>query len=125
MAWGVASGGGVAVGTGEGVAVGVAVGAGVARSWGGSGSNRSALCGDRTGTPELRRVTFGVTALIRSAGLRSASDTTATITGVIAVAISVPRSQIIGTIPAAATAAAAEMASVWMEMPLFSFSIPP
>ena len=63
--------------------------------------------------------------MIFSAGLRSASETSATITGVIAVAISVPRSQIIGTTTAAATAANAEITSVWMEIPLFfSFSIP-
>ena len=47
-------------------------------------------------------------------------------TGVIAVATSVPRSQIIGTTTAAATAAAAEIASVWIEIPLpLSFSAMP
>src|SRR3954447_10181340 len=97
------------------------------RSDGGSGSNRSVggsyAPGDRTAAPvALRRGRRDGTVLITSAGLRSASDTTATITGVIAVAISVPRSQIIGTITAAATAAHAEISSVWMEIPLF-FSI--
>ena len=56
--------------------------------------------------------------MIFSAGLRRPSDTSATITGVIAVAISVPRSQIMGTTTAAATAAAAEITSVWIEIPL-------
>ena len=60
--------------------------------------------------------------MIFSAGLRSASDTSATITGVIAVASSVPRSQISGTTTAAATAASAEITSVWIEMPLLLFS---
>ena len=75
----------------------------------GSGSKS----GSRTAAPvALRRVTSGVTAVIFSAGLRRPSDTSATITGVIAVATSVPRSQTIGTTTAAATAAAAEIASV-------------
>ena len=93
----------------------------IERSVGGSGSYARRAHG---GAGRAALVTRGGTALIASAGLRSASETTATITGVIAVAISVPRSQIIGTTTAAATAAHAEITSVWMEIPLFCFSIP-
>jgi hypothetical protein len=64
-----------------------------------------------------RRVTFGATALTCCTGLRSPSDTSATITGVIAVAMIVPRSQIMGTTVAATTAAAAEINRVWIERP--------
>jgi hypothetical protein len=66
----------------------------------------------------LRRVARGFTAVIRSAGLRSASDTSATITGVAAAANTVPGSQIIGTTTAAATDDSAETTSVWIETPL-------
>ena len=75
---------------------------------------------DRTAAPvALRRVTRGVTAVIFSAGRRSASLVNATITGVIAVATSVPCCQISGTTTAAATADSDEMTSVWTEIPLF------
>ena len=61
--------------------------------------------------------------MIISAGLRRPSETSATIIGVMAVAISEPRSQNSGTTTAAATAAAAEITSVWIEIPLLlSFS---
>ena len=64
-----------------------------------------------------RRATRGATALTCWTGLRSPSETSATITGVIAVARIVPCSQIIGTTVAAATAAAAEISRVWIERP--------
>ena len=91
------------------------------RSSGGSGSNS----GSRTAAPvALRRVTSGVTEVIFSAGLRSASDTSGDDHRRHRGGEQRPRSQIIGTTTAAATAASAEITSVWIEIPVFSL-LPP
>jgi lactoylglutathione lyase len=77
-------------------------------------------CGrPRTGTATRWRtaVTFGATAETFWTGRRSASATTATMTGVIAVAITVPLAQNNGTMVAAATADTAEISSVWIWRP--------
>ena len=72
----------------------------------------------RTAAPvPERRATRGATVLTCWTGLRSPSETSATITGVIAVARTVPCSQNNGTMVAAATAAAAEIPRVWNERP--------
>ncbi len=76
-------------------------------------------CSARTAAPvALRRVTRGVTCVITFAGRFRPSLTSATMIGVMAVASSDPRSQNIGTITAAATAAALEITRVWIEIPL-------
>ena len=62
-------------------------------------------------------VTLGATAETFWTGRRSASAVRATMTGVIAVAITVPRAQNIGTMVAAATADTAEISSVWIWRP--------
>jgi hypothetical protein len=105
------------------------------RRWSGSGSKRSGpspRAPTRSGSrvraadgskrriaapvPD-RRVTRGATALTCWTGLRSPSETSATTTGVIAVARTVPCSQIRGTTVAAITAARAEISRVWIERP--------
>ena len=70
-------------------------------------------------------MTRGVTAVITFAGRFRSSETTATMIGVMAVAISEPRAQNVGTTMAAATAARLEITSVFSERPpapLSSFS---
>ena len=80
-------------------------------------------CSSRTAAPvALRRATRGVTAVILSAGRRSASLTSATMIGVNAVAITEPRCQNVGTTIAAVAAARLEMIRVCSERPLCFFS---
>jgi hypothetical protein len=78
--------------------------------------------GERTAAPVAeRRVTRGAADVITLAGRLSASETIATTIGVMAVAISEPRAQNIGTTIAAATAARLEIRRVWTESVLGPF----
>ena len=83
-----------------------------------AGARRRRLEAAHGGAGAGAPATRGATVLTCWTGLRSPSETSATITGVIAVAMIVPCSQNNGTTVAATTAAAAEMPRVWSERPL-------